>query len=180
MRISHATDYENYNHISFNFFVLSPTHFALGTGPLRLKQIRANLELFRQMRNYSGTEFWCRPLFLFRDHPNPMRKNRKILIHLEIFCFEHSGRFIVPPQTASLSYVYDYICTTHENPGGHGPPADAHMSTVSSSKSAKPNVPFGEWYRDRKLVCDRRFVPLLRIRICSAFRRGHQAPFVHC
>jgi len=25
-------------------------------------------------------------------------------IHLEIFCFKHSGRFIVPHQTALLSY----------------------------------------------------------------------------
>jgi len=33
----------------------------------------------------------------FRDHPNPMRKKEKISVHLQIYWFEHSGRFIVPP-----------------------------------------------------------------------------------
>jgi len=31
--------------------------------------------------------------FFHRDHPNPMRKKRKMLVHLEIFWFEHSGRY---------------------------------------------------------------------------------------
>jgi len=38
------------------------------------------------------------------------------------------------------------------------------QSTVSSSKTAKPSVPFEGWYtgtEDRKLVCDRPFAPLL-------------------
>jgi len=30
-------------------------------------------------------------------------------IHLEIFCFEHSGRFFVPPQTILLSYGYEFV-----------------------------------------------------------------------
>jgi len=59
---------------------------------------------------------------LFRDHPNPMKKKGKILVHLEIFWFEHSGRFIVLPPTqknkktvfffsfsALLSYGYDLV-----------------------------------------------------------------------
>jgi len=38
-----------------------------------------------------------------------MRKRGKIFIHLEIFWFKHSGRFIVPPSpqiTGLLSYGY--------------------------------------------------------------------------
>jgi len=62
---------------------------------------------FVQIWNFSGTAFWWRPFF--RDHHNPMRKKVKVLIHLEIFWFEHSGRFIVPPQTDLLSYVYDNL-----------------------------------------------------------------------
>jgi len=34
----------------------------------------------------------------------------KHTIHLEVFCFEHSGRFIVSSQTALLSYGYAGKC----------------------------------------------------------------------
>jgi len=51
----------------------------------------------------------------FRDYTNPMRKKREIFrpffrkhtILLEIFCFEHSGRFFPSLQTVLLSYGYD-------------------------------------------------------------------------
>jgi len=57
---------------------------------------------------------------LFRDHPNPMRKKGKILVHLEIFWFEHSGRFIVPPlQTALLSYGYECVSVSHKQTNKH-------------------------------------------------------------
>jgi len=50
------------------------------------------------------------------------------------------------------------------------------QSTVTSLRAAKPNVPFGGWYRVRRLVCDRPFAPL--IRICSSPRAPNV--FVHC
>jgi len=76
-----------------------------GTYPGKFENIRANLKM---------------KTFL-RDHTNPMRKKGKILlktffpfeehtIHLEIFCFEHSGRFLVPSQTVLLFYGYDHLC----------------------------------------------------------------------
>jgi len=45
--------------------------------------------------------------FIFRDHPNPMRKRGEVLAHLEMFWFEHSGRFVVPPKLLLLFYSYD-------------------------------------------------------------------------
>jgi len=58
--------------------------------------------------------------FVFRDHTNPIKKKREIFVksffffsslrtahyNLEIFCFEHSGRFFPPHQTVFLSYGY--------------------------------------------------------------------------
>jgi len=39
-----------------------------------------------------------------------MRKKEEILVHLEIFCFEHSGRFIVPPNCfAPYGYELQYL-----------------------------------------------------------------------
>jgi len=75
-------------------------HISLGDGGLgRQLPPSPAWNKFEQIWNYLGTGFWWRPFsIIFRDHPNPMRKKGKILVHLEIFWFEHLGKFIVPPK----------------------------------------------------------------------------------
>jgi len=73
----------------------------VGSYPEKFKNIRANLKM----------KLFLISFYFFREHTNPMRKKEenfseelfififwKHIIHLEIFCFEHSGRFFVPPK----------------------------------------------------------------------------------